>query len=89
MLLQEERWSSVVPLKVPLPFLLLHTDMPQTGWGVHLRDLNAAGTWTPCEKKLHTSILEMKAVQLALNASEGRIKGEDLVLISDSATVVA
>ena len=58
---------------------------------MHLQDMTAVGMWTPKEKELHINILKMKAVglQLALGALKNKIIGEDLVLISDSVTVVA
>ena len=40
------------------------------------------------KRELPVSVLEMKAVQLALNGFLHRIMGESLVLISTSATVV-
>ena len=40
----------------------------QTGLGVHPQDLTTAGMWSSQERKLHINILEMKVVQLALNA---------------------
>ena len=50
-------------------------------------DLTAAGTWMK-EESRHISVLEMKAVQPALNALYHQIMEESVVL-SDNATVVA
>ena len=66
--LQEDRWIPGVPLQVPLPSLLLHTDASLSGWGAHLLDLTTAWVWSCKERALHINILEMKAVVLALVA---------------------
>ena len=63
------------------------TEASQIGLGAHLQDLTAVGTWTP-QKELSVNILEIKAVQLVLNAFEDRIMGEDLGLMSNNATLV-
>ena len=43
------------------------------GSASRLQDLTAAGTCTTKEKELHVNILEMKAVQLVLEAFKDRI----------------
>ena len=86
--LQEERWASGVHLQVPPPFLL-YTDTSWTGWGTHLCNLTATGKWPQEEMSLHINILEMKAVQLALNAILDQLVGESVVLMSGNATVMA
>ena len=65
-----------------------HT-VSQTIWGMHLQHLTTAWTWALEEEELSISIMEMKAVQLILEAFKSRTIEEDLVLMSDSATVVA
>ena len=42
------------------------TDASQSGWGAHLENLSVAGTWSPTEKLLHINLLELLAVQKAL-----------------------
>ena len=39
-------WVLDVPLQVPPPSLLLHTDTSLSVWGAHLLDLMAAGVWS-------------------------------------------
>ena len=56
---------------------------------MHLQDFAAEGTWPFQGKKLNISMLQMKAVHLALNAFLHRIMGESVILMSDIATVVA
>ena len=51
--------------------------------------LTAVGMWAAKKKELHISVLEWKTVQLALNDFKDMVIGKDLVLMSNSVTVVA
>ena len=51
------------PLKHALQML---TDASKEGWGAHLDEHTARGTWSLPESKLHINHLELKAVFLAL-----------------------
>ena len=77
-----------VLLQVPPPSLPFYTNASMTGLAAHLQDLTATGIWSWKEEKLHFSILEMKAVQLTLNAFLPIIL-EESVLLSDNTTVMA
>ena len=44
----------------------IFTDASKEGWGAHLGDFTASGTWSVPESKLHINFLELKAVLLAL-----------------------
>ena len=46
--------------------LQIFTDASKEGWGVHLNERTARGTWSLPETKLHINHLELKAVFLAL-----------------------
>ena len=46
--------------------LQLFTDASREGWGTHLSDHTARGTWSLPESKLHINNLELKAVFMAL-----------------------
>ena len=37
-----------------------HSDTPREGWGAHLGDLRARGTWSLPESMLHINYLELK-----------------------------
>ena len=74
---------------MPPPSLFLFTDASLAGWGAHLLDSTAVGVWSWEEKKLHSNILEMKVVHLALEAFLDTVAGELLILMSDNTTVVA
>ena len=72
-----------------LPPSLLFMDVLRTGWGAHLQDLTPAGVWTEEELNLHINLLEMKSVQLALNAFKDWIMVESVVLMSNNTTIPA
>ena len=68
------RWwleeSNVLPGQPlhPLNYALqIFTDASKEGWGAHLNELTARGTWSPPESSLHINHLELKALFLALN----------------------
>ena len=46
--------------------LQIFTDASKEGWGTHLNERTARGTWSLPESKLHINHLELKAVFLAL-----------------------
>ena len=46
--------------------LQVFTDASKEGWGAHLNDFTARGTWSLPESKLHINYLELQAVLLAL-----------------------
>ena len=46
--------------------LQIFTDASKEGWGAHLDEHTARGTWSLPESKLHINHLELKAVLLAL-----------------------
>ena len=87
--LQEDRWVFSVLLQVPPLSLLLHTDTSLSDWGAHLLDLTASWVWSQEESSLHISVLEMKAVSLALAAFLLQLLGQSIVLMRDNAMVVA
>ena len=46
--------------------LQVFTDASKEGWGAHLNEFTARGTWSLPESKLHINYLELKSVLLAL-----------------------
>ena len=46
--------------------LQIFADASKEGWGAHLNEHAAGGTWSIPESKLHINYLELKAVFLAL-----------------------
>ena len=78
-----------VPLQVPPPSLLLHTNESLSGWEAHMLDLTTLGVWSQEESSLHISVLEMKAVVLPLAVFLPHLSGESVILMSDNNTGVA
>ena len=60
-----------------------------SGWEARPLDLTASGVWSQEESSLHISLLEMKAVVLALAPFLPQLLGQSVILMSDNATVVA
>lgn len=73
----------------PTPSVTLTTDASQSGWGAHLDDLSVAGTWSPTEKLLHINLLELLAVQKALQHMTSRVMYRTVLIKTDNSTVVS
>ena len=59
-----------------------------SGWGAHLLDLTASGARSEEESREHISVLEMRAVELALVSFLPQLAGQNIVLMSDNVSVV-
>ena len=60
--------STITPIKHAVQ---IFTDASKEGWGAHLDERTARGSWSLPESKLHINYLELKAVFLALKDSPG------------------
>ena len=69
--------------------LHLYSDASCSGWGAHLLDQHVSGVWTDQEKLLHTNLLEMKALFLALQSFREDVIGHHVTAMCDNSTVVA
>ena len=69
--------------------LQVFTDASKEGWGAHLNEFTARGTWSLPESKLHINYLELKAVLLALKEFQDLCVGKMVLIATDNATVVA
>ena len=87
--LEEDRWTRSILLHIPPPSLSLYTDTSLSGWGAQLLDLTASGMWSDVEAQEHISVLEMQAVELALASFLPQLVGQNVVLMSKNASVVA
>ena len=65
------------------------TDPSREGWGTHLGDLMARGTWSLPESKLHINYLELKVVCLALKEFQDLCSKKIVLIATDNTTVVA
>ena len=59
------------------------------GWGAHLNERTARGTWSVPESKLHINHLELKAVFLALKEFQDLCSNNIVLVATDNTTVVA
>ena len=78
--------QSLHPLKHPLQ---IFTDASKEGWGAHLDEHTARGTWSLPESKLHINHLELKAVFLALKEFRTLCSNKKVLIATDNTTVVA
>ena len=90
------RWwpeeSSVLPGQPlhPLKYALqIFTDASKEGWGAHLDEHTARGTWSLPESKLHINHLELEAVFLALKEFRTLCYNKTVLIATDNTTVVA
>ena len=67
----------------------IFTDASKEGWGAHLGDFTASGTWSVPESKLHINFLELKAVLLALKRFQHLVQGKVVLIATDNTTLVA
>ena len=69
--------------------LQIFTDASKEGWGAHLDEHTARGTWSLPESKLHINHLELKAVLLALKEFRTLVCNKTVLIATDNTTVVA
>ena len=69
--------------------LQIFTDASKEGWGAHLDEHTARGTWSLPESKLHINHLELKAVFLALNEFRTLVCNKTVLIATGNTTVVA
>ena len=69
--------------------LQIFTDASKEGWGAHLNERTARGTWSVPESKLHINHLELKAVFLALKAFQDLCSNNIVLVATDNTTVAA
>ena len=64
--LEEDNVLQGQPLHPVRHALQIFTDASKEGWGAHLNEFTARGSWSVPESKLHINYLELKAVFLTL-----------------------
>ena len=69
--------------------LQIFTDASKEGWGAHLNEFPARGSWSVPESKLHINYLELKAVLLALKEFQNLCTSKIVLVATDNTTVVA
>ena len=69
--------------------LQIFTDTSKKGWGAHLNERTARGSWSVPESKLHINYLELKAVFLALKEFQDLCTNQIVLVATDNTTVVS
>ena len=87
--LEEDNVLQGQPLHPIKHALQIFTDASKEGWGAHLNERIARGTWSLPESKLHINYLELKAVFLALKEFQDLCSGKIVLVATDNTTVVA
>ena len=87
--LEESNVLQGQPLHPVKHALQIFTDTSKEGWGAHLNEHTARGSWSVPESKLHINYLELKAVFLALKEFQELCIGKIVLVASDNTTVVA
>ena len=84
--------SNVLPGQLLHPLkhaLQIFTDASKEGWGAHLNERTARGTWSVPESKLQINQLELKVVFLALKEFQDLCSSNIVLVATDNTTVVA
>ena len=81
--------SARVPLRNPDPHLTLATDASLVGWGAHTGNRLLSGRWTSQERRLHISVLELRAVYRALLDLQQIVQGQSVRIMTDSISAAA
>ena len=66
-----------------------NTDASKEGWGAHLDEHTARGTWSLPESKLHINYLELKAVFLALKEFQDLCSDKIVLVATNNTTLVS
>ena len=77
------------PLHLIKHALQIFTDASKEGWGAHLNEFTARGSWSLPESKLHINYLELKAVFLALKEFQDLCSNQIVLVATDNTTVVS
>ena len=79
--LKEDNVLTGQPLHPIKHALQIFTDASKEGWGVHLNEPIARGTWSLPESKLHINYLELKEVFLALKKFQD-LRSDKIILVA-------
>ena len=87
--LQEGNVLTGQPLHPIKHALQIFTDASKEGWGPHLNEHMARGTWSLPESKLRINHLELNAVYLALKEFQDFCIDKTVLVATDNTTVVS
>ena len=85
-----DKWNGRSILK-PSPdiALTITTDSSMTGWGAESSGVTTQGLWTTQERQMHINVLEMKAVNFAVQAYTKEMRQIHVHLRVDNTTTIA
>ena len=69
--------------------LQIFTETSKEGWGAHLNEHMARGSWSLPESKLHINYLELKVLFLALKEFQDLCANKIVLVATDNTTVVS
>ena len=87
--LEESNVLQGQPLQPLQHALQIFTDASKEGWGTHLNECIARGSWSVPESKLHINYLELKAVFLALKEFQDLCVDKIVLVATDNTTVMS
>ena len=87
--LKEDNILTGQPLHPIKHALQIFTDASKEGWGAHLNEHTARGSWSLPESKLHINYLELKAVFLPLKEFQDLCTDKIVLVATDNTTVVS
>ena len=87
--LKEDNVLTGQPLHPIIHALQIFTDASKEGWGTHLNEHTARGSWSLPESKLHINYLELKAAFLALKEFQDISTNKIVLVATDNTTVVS
>ena len=87
--LEENNVLQGQPLHPVRHALEIFTDASKEGWGAHVNEFTARGSWSVPESKLHINYLELKAVFLALKEFQNLCVDKIVLVATDNTTLVA
>ncbi|XP_050794038.1 uncharacterized protein LOC127043859 [Gopherus flavomarginatus] len=73
-----------MPFHPQQPSMTLTTDASSLGWGAHLGHLRTQGLWSSQELSLHINVRELRAVRLACQAFQRRLRGRCVSVLTDN-----
>ncbi len=81
-------WAAL-PLEQVSKHAVVYTDASAKGWGAMFYGLAVSGVWTGPQLHWHINCLELLAVHLALNRLKRCLRGEHVLVRTDSTATVA
>ncbi len=80
---------AAVPLEQVSRHAVVYTDASAKGWGATFNGLAVSGVWMCPQLHWHINCLELLAVHLVLNRLKRRLRGEHVLVRTDSTATVA